>query len=175
MVEGEFRTQAQAHAYLEPCAALVEVDDTGTRSADLVVTPIDQQKGSTTPENEYNRQRGIRAPAAEHALEYERQTFTCPGCERQFERVVDANGRRRLIPVSNFGYPVSSVRKSGDGPLPSRLQRRHARWYLRYQHQISYHRTADAGAGRRMPSEHLGVVSINEGRLHDGKVVVEAD
>ncbi len=28
-----------------------------------------------------------RAPAAEHALEYERQTFTCPGCERQFERI----------------------------------------------------------------------------------------
>ena len=25
-----------------------------------------------------------RAPAAEHALEYERQTFTCFGCERQF-------------------------------------------------------------------------------------------
>jgi CO/xanthine dehydrogenase Mo-binding subunit len=27
VVEGEFRTQAQAHAYLEPCAALAEVDD----------------------------------------------------------------------------------------------------------------------------------------------------
>ncbi len=27
VIEGEFRTQAQAHAYLEPCAALVEVDD----------------------------------------------------------------------------------------------------------------------------------------------------
>jgi transposase-like protein len=34
-----------------------------------------------------------RSPAAEHALEYERQTFTCPGCGREFERVVDADGK----------------------------------------------------------------------------------
>jgi CO/xanthine dehydrogenase Mo-binding subunit len=27
IIEGEFQTQAQAHAYLEPCAALAEVDD----------------------------------------------------------------------------------------------------------------------------------------------------
>lgn len=27
VIEGEYRTQAQAHAYLEPCAALAEVDD----------------------------------------------------------------------------------------------------------------------------------------------------
>ena len=44
-----------------------------------------------------------RAPAAEYALEYERQTFTCPGCERQFERVVDAKGKRRLSPLSRRG------------------------------------------------------------------------
>jgi uncharacterized protein with PIN domain len=35
-----------------------------------------------------------RAPAAEHAVKYERQTFTCFGCERQFERLVDARGKR---------------------------------------------------------------------------------
>jgi hypothetical protein len=35
-----------------------------------------------------------RAPAAEHALEYEQQTFTCFGCDRQFKRVVDARGKR---------------------------------------------------------------------------------
>jgi hypothetical protein len=40
-----------------------------------------------------------RAPAAEHALEYERQTFTCPGCEREFERVVDARGKRVRSPA----------------------------------------------------------------------------
>ena len=34
-----------------------------------------------------------RSPAAEHALEYERQTFTCPGCVQEFERVVDAEGK----------------------------------------------------------------------------------
>jgi hypothetical protein len=33
-----------------------------------------------------------RAPAAEHALEYERQRFTCPGCGLELERVVDADG-----------------------------------------------------------------------------------
>jgi Zn finger protein HypA/HybF involved in hydrogenase expression len=33
-----------------------------------------------------------RSPAGEHALEYERQTFTCPGCKQEFERVVDADG-----------------------------------------------------------------------------------
>jgi hypothetical protein len=42
-----------------------------------------------------------RAPAAEHALEYERQTFTCVGCERQFERVVDARGKRVRFPALN--------------------------------------------------------------------------
>jgi hypothetical protein len=42
-----------------------------------------------------------RAPAAEHALEYERQTFTCPGCEREFERVVDAGGKRVRPPALN--------------------------------------------------------------------------
>ena len=40
-----------------------------------------------------------RAPAAEHALEYERQTFTCLGCERQFERLVDARGKRVRSPA----------------------------------------------------------------------------
>ena len=35
-----------------------------------------------------------RAPASENALEYEQQTFTCFGCERQFERLVDARGKR---------------------------------------------------------------------------------
>jgi len=32
-----------------------------------------------------------RAPAAEHALEYEHQTFTCFGCERESRRVVDVD------------------------------------------------------------------------------------
>jgi hypothetical protein len=35
-----------------------------------------------------------RAPAAKVALDYEEQTFTCVGCERQFRRVVDAGGKR---------------------------------------------------------------------------------
>ena len=34
-----------------------------------------------------------RSPAAEHALTYERQTFTCLGCGQEFERVVDAEGK----------------------------------------------------------------------------------
>jgi hypothetical protein len=34
-----------------------------------------------------------RSPAAEYAIEYERQTFTCPGCGQEFERVVDAEGK----------------------------------------------------------------------------------
>jgi hypothetical protein len=34
-----------------------------------------------------------RSPAAENALEYERQTFTCSVCGRQFERTVDAAGK----------------------------------------------------------------------------------
>jgi hypothetical protein len=34
-----------------------------------------------------------RSPAADHALGYERQTFTCPGCGQEFERVVDADGK----------------------------------------------------------------------------------
>jgi hypothetical protein len=40
-----------------------------------------------------------RAPAAEHALEYEQQTFTCFGCEREFKRVVDARGKRVRSPA----------------------------------------------------------------------------
>jgi hypothetical protein len=35
-----------------------------------------------------------RTPAAEYALEFEEQTFTCFGCEREFRRVVDARGHR---------------------------------------------------------------------------------
>src|SRR6516162_4172732 len=34
-----------------------------------------------------------RSPAAEQALAYERQTFTCPGCGQDFERIVDAEGK----------------------------------------------------------------------------------
>jgi DNA-directed RNA polymerase subunit RPC12/RpoP len=34
-----------------------------------------------------------RSPAAEDALEYEQQTFTCSACGRQFERTVDAAGK----------------------------------------------------------------------------------
>jgi hypothetical protein len=41
-----------------------------------------------------------RAPATEFVLEYEEQTFTCFGCEREFRRVVDARGRR--VPASAF-------------------------------------------------------------------------
>jgi Zn finger protein HypA/HybF involved in hydrogenase expression len=33
-----------------------------------------------------------RSPAGDHALQYERQTFTCPGCKQEFERIVDAGG-----------------------------------------------------------------------------------
>lgn len=34
-----------------------------------------------------------RSPAAKQALKYERQTFTCPGCQREFDRIVDADGK----------------------------------------------------------------------------------
>ena len=34
-----------------------------------------------------------RSPAADYALQYERQTFTCPDCDQEFERVVDAAGK----------------------------------------------------------------------------------
>jgi hypothetical protein len=44
-----------------------------------------------------------RAPAAEYALEYERQTFTCPGCERQFEREVQRKTQTES-PVSTRGF-----------------------------------------------------------------------
>jgi predicted RNA-binding Zn-ribbon protein involved in translation (DUF1610 family) len=33
-----------------------------------------------------------RSPAGEHALQYERQRFTCPVCGLELERVVDADG-----------------------------------------------------------------------------------
>jgi predicted RNA-binding Zn-ribbon protein involved in translation (DUF1610 family) len=33
-----------------------------------------------------------RSPAGQHALEYERQWFTCPACGLELERVVDAEG-----------------------------------------------------------------------------------
>jgi hypothetical protein len=36
---------------------------------------------------------------AEHALEYEQQTFTCFGCEREFKRVVDERGERVRSPA----------------------------------------------------------------------------
>jgi len=39
-----------------------------------------------------------RAPAADYAREYEQQTFTCLKCNKNFERVVDANG----TPVSDL-------------------------------------------------------------------------
>jgi hypothetical protein len=34
-----------------------------------------------------------RSPAASYALQFERQTFTCLGCDQDFERVVDAEGK----------------------------------------------------------------------------------
>jgi hypothetical protein len=34
-----------------------------------------------------------RSPAADYALQYERQKFTCPGCNQESERVVDAAGK----------------------------------------------------------------------------------
>jgi hypothetical protein len=34
-----------------------------------------------------------RSPPADHALQLERQTFTCLDCDQHFERVVDAHGR----------------------------------------------------------------------------------
>jgi transposase-like protein len=55
-----------------------------------------------------------RAPAAEYALEYERQTFTCPGCERQFERVVDAEGKRRLSPGLDAGAFFDAIVQTGN-------------------------------------------------------------
>lgn len=33
-----------------------------------------------------------RSPIGLHAREYERQRFTCPACELELERVVDADG-----------------------------------------------------------------------------------
>ena len=40
-----------------------------------------------------------RSPAADYALQYERQKFTCPGCDQESERVVDAEGRPRHFPA----------------------------------------------------------------------------
>ena len=52
-----------------------------------------------------------RAPAAEHALEYERQTFTCFGCERQFERLVDARGLEHAsIAAPGELFPACEIR-----------------------------------------------------------------
>jgi DNA-directed RNA polymerase subunit RPC12/RpoP len=34
-----------------------------------------------------------RSPAADYALQYERQKFTCPECDHEIERVVDADGK----------------------------------------------------------------------------------
>lgn len=34
-----------------------------------------------------------RSPAADYALQYERQKFTCPACDHEIERVVDAEGK----------------------------------------------------------------------------------
>jgi len=34
-----------------------------------------------------------RSPAASYALHLERQTFTCPECGQEFERVVDEDGQ----------------------------------------------------------------------------------
>jgi ribosomal protein S27AE len=39
-----------------------------------------------------------RSPAGEHALAYERQTFTCPGCGQELERVIDAEGKTAFSP-----------------------------------------------------------------------------
>jgi hypothetical protein len=35
-----------------------------------------------------------RSPAADYALQYERQKFTCPECDHEIERVVDADGKQ---------------------------------------------------------------------------------
>jgi hypothetical protein len=40
-----------------------------------------------------------RAPAAKDVVEYERQTFTSFGFEREFKRVVDARGKRVRSPA----------------------------------------------------------------------------
>ena len=50
----------------------------------------------------------------EYALEYERRTFTCPGCERQFERVVDAEGKRRLSPGLDAGAFFDAIVQTGN-------------------------------------------------------------
>ena len=55
-----------------------------------------------------------------------------------------------------------------------RLDRAEAQLH-RLQHQIAYHRAADAGAGRRMPSEHLAVVSINDENDADDIAVPAGD
>ena len=39
-----------------------------------------------------------RSPAADYALQYERQKFTCPGCNQESERVVDVAGKPIAIP-----------------------------------------------------------------------------
>ena len=44
-----------------------------------------------------------RSPAADYALQYERQKFTCPGCNQEFERVVDAAGK----PVAISGIQLA--------------------------------------------------------------------
>lgn len=42
-----------------------------------------------------------RSPAADYALQYERQKFTCPGCDGESERIVDAEGRPWQFPATS--------------------------------------------------------------------------
>ena len=47
--------------------------------------------------------------AAEHALAYERQKFTCPGCGQEFERVVDAEGKPVEVADSGVARSVDGL------------------------------------------------------------------
>jgi len=66
-----------------------------------------------------------RSPAASYALELERQTFTCLECRKDFERVVDADGKAvRSTAIEalarNRDATLSSKADGGDS-MPKRL------------------------------------------------------
>jgi hypothetical protein len=52
-----------------------------------------------------------RSPAADYALQYERQKFTCPGCNQESERVVDAAGK----PIAISGIQLAHDWAGGRG------------------------------------------------------------
>ena len=66
-----------------------------------------------------------RSPAASYALELERQTFTCLECRRDFERVVDANGKAvrstAIEALARNRNATLSSKADGGESMPKRL------------------------------------------------------